>query len=183
MNFETEKYEYLLHTWGGFYNEEHKAKHGLEPGYFWFSTADERKKFLDNLKEAEKKYEAHYLASSFEEGKYVRYRTVARMKLVYKGKEYPYEYDFGFGYPVDSAHYMWEDGNYSCDCNKSLFLSRVHEEVSELDCGDTIETRDFIVTQERTSCAQDSAPEEAVEARFTDSQQPQAKTGEVDFGK
>ena len=161
MNFETEKYEYLLHTWGGFYNEEHKAKHGLEPGYFWFSTTDERQKFLDNLKEVEKKYDAHYLASSFEEGKHVRYRTIARMKLVYNGKEYPYEYDFGFGYPVESAHYMLEDGNYSCDCNKSLFLSRIHEEVPELNCGGTIETRDFIVTQERPSWAQEARQDNA----------------------
>ena len=161
MNFKNEKYEYLLHTWGGFYNEEHKAKHGLEPGCFWFSTADERKKFLDSLKEVEKKYDAHSLVFSFEEGKHVRYRTIARMKLVYNGKEYPYEYDFGFGYPVESAHYMWEDGNYSCDCNKSLFLSRIHEEVSELNCGDTIETRDFIVTQERTSCAQEALQDNA----------------------
>lgn len=155
MNFENEKYEYLLHTWGGFYNEEHKTKHGLEPGYFWFSTSDERKKFFDNLKEIEKKYEAHHLASSFKEGKNVRYRTIARMKLVYNGKEYPYEYDFGFCYPVESAHYMWEDGNYSCDCNKSLFLSRKYEEVPELDCGNTIKTLYFVVTQERMSCALD----------------------------
>lgn len=155
VDFKDEKYEYLLHTWGGFYNDEHKAKHGLEPGYFWFSTIGERQKFLDNLKEIEKKYDAYYLAFSFEEGKHVRYRTIARMKLVYDDKEYPYECDFGFGYPVESAHYMCEYGNYSCDCNKSLFLSRIHEEVSELNCGDTIETRDLVVTQERTSCTQD----------------------------
>jgi hypothetical protein len=156
MNFDHEKYEYLLHTWGGFYNEEHKANHGLEPGYFWFSTAVDRQKFFDNLKKIEKKYSAYYLASSFKEGKHVRYRTIARMKLVYNGKEYPYKYDFGFGYPVHSAHYMWEDGNYSCDCNKSLFLSQIYKEVPELNCGDSIQTRNFVVTQERMSCSQNS---------------------------
>ena len=170
MNIENEKYEYMLHTWGGFYNDEHKAKHGLEEGYYWFSTAWDRQKYLDNLKEIEKKFDAKYLASNFEEGKHVRYRTIARMKLVYKGIEYSYEYDFGFGYPVESARFMWEDGNYSCDCNKSLFLSRQYPEIPELDCGDTIEIRDFIVTQESPSMAKESsAPEKASEARLTDS--------------
>jgi len=143
MNFENEKYEYLLHTWGGFYNEEHKAKHSFEPGYFWFDTAEDRQNYLNRLLEIEKKFQAHCLAYDFEEGKHVRYRIIARMKLVYNGKEYPYECDFGFGYPVHSAHFMWEEGNYSCDCNKSLFLSREYKEVPELDCGDTIKILDF----------------------------------------
>jgi len=167
VNFDNEKYEYLLHTWGGFYNDEHKAKHGLEPGYFWFDTAEERKRFLDELREVEKKYNARCLASSFEEGKHVRYRTIARMKLIYKGKKYLYEDDFGFGYPVDAAEFQWTENNYSCDCNRSLFLNRKYgDEIPELNCGDTIIMKDFVITQEK------EAPEELGEAQ---KQQPTAQ--------
>ena len=35
---------------------------------------------------------------------------------------------------------MWEDGNYSCDCNKSLFIQRQHKkDLAEMPCGETIE--------------------------------------------
>ena len=149
MNFEKEKYEYLLHTWGGFYNEEHKSKHGLEPGYFWFSSKQERKEFRDNLKEIEMKYGAHCLMASYEEGRHTRYRTIARMKLIYNGKEYPYEYDFGFGYSVHTAYFMWEEGNYSCDCNRSLFLSELYDDVKEVGCGNFIKAINLTVVRER----------------------------------
>lgn len=78
-----------------------------------------------------------------------RYKTIARMVLVCNGREYPYEYDFGFAYPVDTARFMWESGNYSCDCNKSLFLSRVYPEVVVTDCGNEIEVKNLTVTQEK----------------------------------
>ena len=37
--------------------------------------------------------------------------------------------------------YMYTEGNYSCDCNKSLFWLRSQQmdEENELDCGDTME--------------------------------------------
>lgn len=73
-------------------------------------------------------------------------RTIARMTMVLPdGSSYPYEYDFGYCYPVHSAEFMFTEGNYSCDCNKSAFLSETYPEVKEFDCGDTIELRDFTV--------------------------------------
>ena len=71
------------------------------------------------------------------------YRTVADMVLVYGGNRYPYSNDFGYGYEEDSARYMFFDGNYSCDCNKSLFLMREGYDIQELGCGDEIEIEDF----------------------------------------
>ena len=44
------KYEYMLHTWGGFYNKEYRDVHGYAPGYYWFETADERKSYVETLK-------------------------------------------------------------------------------------------------------------------------------------
>lgn len=35
--------------------------------------------------------------------------------------------------------YIWTDGNYSCDCNRSLFIrQQITLDVPELGCGDTI---------------------------------------------
>jgi hypothetical protein len=52
----------------------------------------------------------------------------------FKGKRYTFEYDYGPGYPVESAEYMFEDGNYSCNCNLSRFIQDKYPEFPELDC-------------------------------------------------
>lgn len=72
--------------------------------------------------------------------------TIAKMVLVYDTIPYPYEYNFGYGYSEEAAHYMFEDGNYSCDCNRSMFLkSKYGNIIKELDCGHTIQLEDFRV--------------------------------------
>lgn len=44
----------------------------------------------------------------------------------------------------DSMEYMFEDGNYSCDCNRSLFIQRqCDEDFPDMKCGDTIEMVSF----------------------------------------
>jgi hypothetical protein len=43
---------------------------------------------------------------------------------------------------------MFEEGNYSCDCNKSLFLSEKYAEIEEWDCGDKIELKNLTVSLE-----------------------------------
>ena len=148
MDFTNEKYEYLLQTWGGFYNEQYAKIHNLKPGYFWFDSKEELQKFLHGLQKIEKEMSAFHLATNIVEGQHVRYKTIAKMIMKYKGKDYNYEYDFGFGYPIESAHYMFEDGNYACDCNRSSFLSRIYPEIEEKDCGDEIEMLDFTVRME-----------------------------------
>ncbi len=145
MNLENEKYEYLLKTWGGFYNEEFQKIHRKEEGSFFFDTKKERKACIDELRQIEKKLNANFLMIREEEGKDVRYSTIAKMKMVYNGKTYDYEEDFGF-YPKSTAHFMFHDGNYACDCNRSLFLSRKYG-VETKDCGDEIELIDFKVIQ------------------------------------
>lgn len=148
MNFENEKYEYLLKTWGGFYNEEFKKIHGKEEGYFFFDAKKERKDYIDELKQIEKKLNARVLMINEEEGKNVRYSTIAKMKMIYNGKTYEYEEDFGKAYPSDSAHFMFHDGNYSCDCNRSSFLNiKYGDEIEIKDCGYEIEVIDFEVLQ------------------------------------
>lgn len=44
---------------------------------------------------------------------------------------YPGEWDYGHDY-------MWSDGNYGCDCNRSLFFARAGGEPDdETQCGET----------------------------------------------
>lgn len=134
-----EKYEYMLHAWGGFYNDKHKIKHGLNPGYFFFDTKGERDKYLDNLHKIETELSAFLLAHRTGEGTEVRYKTIASVSLEYKGKNYEIEKDFGFHYPISSAHFMFNDGNYGCDCNLSGFIiDAYNNEIPELDCGNEI---------------------------------------------
>jgi len=34
--------------------------------------------------------------------------------------------------------YMWHEGNYACDCNRSIFINRYCCEFTEMACGDEI---------------------------------------------
>ena len=164
IGMDLEKYEYLLNTWGGFYKDEHKAKHGLEPGYSWFFTAEERERHIEKLKYIEKQLGAQVLCVKRAEGKNTRYRSVAKMVFVYQRKEYPYVMDFGFGCSEDLPAFMFYEGNYACDCNRSLFLNEVYENAinngEELECGDTITIKDFTVELVRMSCDKQNVPED-----------------------
>lgn len=149
MDFTNEKYEYMLHTWGGFYNPEYASIHGRSAGYYFFDTKEELDSYLSELKTIEEKLKAFSLATSIEEGRHVRYRTIATMKMIYKGKPYDYTHDFGYAYPVEAAHFMFKEGNYMCDCNRSLFLKRNYSDVQKKDCGHEIELSEFKVEQKK----------------------------------
>lgn len=148
---EAGKYEYMLHTWGGFYNDEHKEKHGFKEGYFWFNSNEARQKYIDILKVVESEHNARFLITDLKDGFNLHSRTIAKMILVYNGKEYPFEYDFGYAYEAKNARFMFHDGNYSCDCNRKLFLHREYEaELGKCDfdedaCGNEIEMKNFEV--------------------------------------
>ena len=78
-------------------------------------------------------------------------RTVAHLTLQHPdGRLVPLTYDFGYGYPAESARFMWYEGNYSCDCNKLLFMARAlgEPEPDDPPCGDTIPIVSFTLTQE-----------------------------------
>lgn len=147
-DFSNDKYEYCLNTWGGFYNTEYKAKHGAEPGYFFFDSLSDLQAYLNNLKKIEQDLSAFSLATTISEGRDVRYKTIAKIDFLYEGKSYPFEYDFGYAYPVDSARFMFEDGNYGCDCNRSSFLQDQYGDTfPELECGNKIEMVNLEILQ------------------------------------
>lgn len=37
---------------------------------------------------------------------------------------------------AEPSAYIWEDGNYSCDCNRRLFFARAAREDEDLKCSD-----------------------------------------------
>ena len=94
----------------------------------------------------------YLIVDTIEASTHANYRTVVHMKLIFEGTPYKYTMDFGYGYPPSSAEYMWFEGNYSCDCNKRLFLARTYPEDlgylsddPENPCTDTIEVEDFTI--------------------------------------
>lgn len=71
-------------------------------------------------------------------------RTVAVVELRAPGGQVVRtEQDFGYGYPSHQAQYMYEEGNYSCDCNRSVFMG-IEPGMS---CGETIEMVSFKVEE------------------------------------
>lgn len=103
------KYQYHLLTWGGFYNNEHKEKHGFNEGDYVFDTEKERSEHIEKLKEAELLYpEAKMLAISTSEGYNCNIRTTLHRVVEYEGKEYYSNYDMGINYRYSAAKYHME---------------------------------------------------------------------------
>lgn len=72
-------------------------------------------------------------------------RTIFVGVFQYKDKEYTLHYDFGKSYPATSAVWMFLEGNYSCDCNRSLFIAREYGEdtIPDLGCGEEIKLKEY----------------------------------------
>lgn len=140
---------YHLHYWGGVQNDRWIERDlGITATDFWFDTKKERKEFAAKLRAVA---DAHgqIIAFAEHEGPQCKKRTVARMRMrLADGRVFSLSYNFGFGYDEDSARYMFFRGNYDCDCNRSIFLEKAHEELSgmpELDCGQSITMDEFDV--------------------------------------
>ena len=67
----------------------------------------------------------------------------------YKDKTFVLTEDFGKDYPAEHAEWMFTEGNYACDCNRSLFIRRQHGKTAmpELKCGEQIELIDYHVEE------------------------------------
>lgn len=74
-------------------------------------------------------------------------RTVFVGVFQYKDKQYTIHYDFGTNYTDEAAEFMFLQGNYSCDCNRSLFIRREHGEdlFPELSCGHEIVLKGYYI--------------------------------------
>lgn len=142
-------YEYQLNFWGEVEVENWIERDlGIKEKSFWFPTKEERQAFADKLRAVAESHKVT-IVMDIHEGTRTRLRTIATMTLTLPdGRAFPFRYDFGYGYDTDAAWFMFHEGNYSCDCNLSLFLGRAGHDVPEMDCGELITISDFKVTQE-----------------------------------
>lgn len=127
---------FMLHAWGGFYNTEHREKHREVPGYRWFPTAAERQMEASRLEALEEIHQARRLMLAFRDGRQSRIRRKAVFVLSCEGQEYRCEEDFGFGLDDKRIRYMFNVGNYACDCNRMAFLHANHPDVFSEDRAD-----------------------------------------------
>ena len=134
--------EYMVHIWGGAWNKD--ANPSIEKdleikeGYHYFKTEGERDGFLELIKQD--KYSNQGLVWDLKEGEMTHKRTIFVADLKYKDMVYTIHYDFGYEYPEEKAIFMFEEGNYNCDCNRSLFIQDEYGEnaIDELNCGEEI---------------------------------------------
>jgi hypothetical protein len=63
----------------------------------------------------------------------------------YEGKMFEIQESRWEGMDLDTIFYLYEEGNYSCDCNRSLFIREKYPEFPELGCGETIEMTQIVV--------------------------------------
>ena len=103
------KYEYLLHTWGGFYNKYYQEKHGEVSGYHYFDSKEERDEYLEKLKKIEIELSAFHLVTILSEGYNAREVTTLHRVIKYEGKEYYSKYELSPNYPYDAAKYHLEN--------------------------------------------------------------------------
>lgn len=125
--------EYFIRFWGA--SEEAIAKElGTSQRIWYFPTKAERDALIYRINQ----FSHLGLVMDLQEGHLTHKRTVATVVFKYEGHTYITRNDFGPEYPVDAVHYMYEDGNYSCDCNRSNFIREIDPNFPHLNCGSEI---------------------------------------------
>jgi hypothetical protein len=66
--------------------------------------------------------------------------VISEIEFKYKGKTYKYETEME-NITLENAKYMWTEGNFSCDCNKAMFLG-IDDDMS---CGEEIKIEHYIM--------------------------------------
>ena len=72
-------------------------------------------------------------------------RTIFIGTFKYEDKEFVLHYDLGYEYEEESAIFYFTEGNFSCDCNRSLAIRWEYgdDAIPELRCGEDIELTDY----------------------------------------
>lgn len=146
--------DFLLRVWGRDQDAVAKAfrpddiEDSDGPRCYWFPTAAARAAFRATLADME----YYVVAAEVNPGEDdygevidTHRETIARVTLrLPDGRTGTYDQSFGYGYPKHGVEFMYEDGNYACDCNRELFLERLcditlTEDPDAQMCGHTIE--------------------------------------------
>ena len=139
--------EYMVHIWGGAWNSDANPSIekdlGIKDGYHYFKTEKEKNDFCKMLDIP--KYANQGLARDIKYGYMSHKRTIFVGIFSYKEKEFILHYDFGYEYPEESAMFQFTENNYSCDCNRSIFIRDEYGEdvIPELDCGNEIKLKEY----------------------------------------
>ena len=142
-----QKQEYLVHIWGGAWNEDANPSIekdlGIKEGYHYFDTEKEKDAFCALLNDP--KYTSQGLMVDIQYGVMSHKRTIFVGTLKYKDDEFIIHDDFGYDCPEKRAVYMFTEGNYACDCNKSIFIRREYGEnaIPLMECGHQIKLIDY----------------------------------------
>lgn len=139
--------EWMVHVWGGAWNKDAKPSiekdYGIKEGYHYFSSDEEKDKFLEIINNPI--YSKQGLAKDIKYGHMSHKRTIFVGTLKYEDKEFVIHYDFGYEYSEESAIFQFTENNYSCDCNRSIFIRREYgkDAIPEMDCGEKIKLIDY----------------------------------------
>lgn len=129
---------YLLRVWGAaktypeFANRygqpnEMSAMENPRVYAFWFETDKARKEFKQQMIEFCKTLPNSTLVYDMAEpGPLVKKNVIVHVTLRYQGKEYEVKKSYGYGYPLSTVIFDWEENNTSCDCNRLLILDHFH---------------------------------------------------------
>lgn len=106
--------------------------HNRHVGVAYFPTDDEASRFCDLRR--------GHGPCIIERGGDIHANVVARVVLKHGYRKFRLTTDYGRGYPESAARYVWESGNYSCDCNRSLFIrEQCDPSFPDMGCGEEIE--------------------------------------------
>ena len=137
-----QKKEWIVHVWGGAWNSDAypsiETDYGSKEGYHYFDTEKEKDDFLEIINKPE--YHSQGLARDVKYGVMSHKRTIFVGTFRYEYMDFTIHYDFGYEFPEETAIFQFLDNNYSCDCNRSLFIREEYGKnaIPELDCGDEI---------------------------------------------
>ena len=144
--------EYMVNLWGGAWNENANPSIekdlGIKKGPYYFETEDELNRFIDLI--SQPKYKKQGMMIDKHVGELTHKRPVFVGVFEYQGKQFMLREKFVHEYPAESAEFMFLQGNYSCDCNRSRFIRRQWGEdaMPELDCGCEIKLLDYHIEWE-----------------------------------
>ena len=141
------KEEYMVKVWGGAWSENAdpsiEKDYGIKEGSHYFDTKEEKDKFVSILNKPVYRKQGMMMYERY--GEMTHKRTIFVGTFEYKGNKFTIHYDLGYEYPDEDAEFYFTDGNFGCDCNRSLAIQWEYGEdvIPKLECGCEIELIDY----------------------------------------
>lgn len=79
-------------------------------------------------------------------------KIIATMDFIYDGKTYHITDEFSSDHTEEGVEFIFTDGNYACDCNRSVFIrTQCDPTFPDMDCGDEIKMENFRIVRKEGS--------------------------------